>query len=86
MIKMFMINADVTMKAKAFKPGWIGSDIIQQHFFKGTYHVDSVILLSKADDKYKGNGGKTIIDGDKSDLNLATANGWDIKTIQWRRC
>jgi uncharacterized membrane protein len=68
--KNVMIDADVTMKAKAFKPGWIGSDIVEQHFFKGTYHVDSAILLSKADSNYKGNGAKTIIDGVKSDLNF----------------
>jgi uncharacterized membrane protein len=68
--KNVVIDADVTMKAQAFKPGWIGSDIIKQHFFKGTYPVDSAILLSKADSNYKGNGAKTIIDGVKSDLNF----------------
>ncbi len=66
------INADLTLKAKAFKPGWISSDIIEQHFFKGNYHVDSAILLSKVDDKYKANGVKTIIDGEKSDMNFAS--------------
>ena len=66
------INSDLTVKAKAFKPGWISSDIIQQHFFKGNFHVDSAILLSKVDDKYKANGAKTIIDGEKSDMNFAS--------------
>lgn len=68
----FDINSDLTVKAKAFKPGWISSDMIQQHFFKGSYHVDSAILLSKVDDKYKANGGKTIIDGEKSDMNFSS--------------
>ena len=66
------INSDLTVKAKAFKPRWISSDIIEQHFFKGDYHVDSAILLSKVDDKYKANGAKTIIDGEKSDMNFAS--------------
>jgi hypothetical protein len=70
--KAFDINSDLTVKAKAFKQGWISSDIIQQHFFKGNYHVDSAILLSKVDDKYKANGAKTIIDGEKSDMNFAS--------------
>jgi uncharacterized membrane protein len=70
--KEFDINSDLTVKAKAFKPGWISSDIIQQHFFKGNYHVDSAVLLSKVDDKYKANGAKTIIDGEKSDMNFAS--------------
>ena len=46
--KSIDINSDLTVKAKAFKPGWISSDIIQQHFFKGNYHVDSAILISKS--------------------------------------
>jgi len=70
--KNVVINTDVTVKAKAFKPGWISSDVIQQHFFKSSYNVDSVMLLSKVDDKYKANGAKTFIDGEKSDINFAS--------------
>lgn len=70
--KVIDINTDFTLKAKAYKPGWISSDIISQHFFKGTYRADSAILLSKMDDKYKGNGAATIIDGIKSDINFAS--------------
>jgi len=70
--KSVIINTDITVKAKAYKPGWISSDIIQQHFFKGTYHIDSAVLLSKVDDKYKSNGASTIIDGIKSDINFAS--------------
>ncbi len=70
--KAIDINADLTLKAKAYKPGWISSDVIQQHFFKANYHADSAVLLSKLDDKYKADGAKTIIDGVKSDMNLAS--------------
>jgi len=70
--KNVVINDDITLKAKAFKPGWISSDIIQQHFFKSSYPVDSAVLLSKLEDKYKANGAKTIIDRDKSDENFAS--------------
>lgn len=70
--KAIDINTDLTLKAKAYKPGWISSDVIQQHFFKEDYHVDSAVLLSKLDDKYKANGAKTIIDGVKSDINIAS--------------
>ncbi|MES1217646.1 MAG: FN3 associated domain-containing protein [Bacteroidota bacterium] len=64
------INSGVTIKAKAFKPGWIGSDVIEQHFFKSTYRPDSVVLVTPVDPKYKGNGGKTLIDLEKSDLSF----------------
>ena len=60
------------VKAKAFKQGWLSSDIMQQHFFKGDYHPDSAALLSKVDEKYKADSAKTIIDGEKSDLNFAS--------------
>jgi hypothetical protein len=82
--KAFDINSDLTVKAKAFKPGWISSDIIQQHFFKGNYHVDSAILLSKIDDNYKANGAKTIIDGEKSDMNFSSGKwlGYRENTMQ----
>jgi uncharacterized membrane protein len=65
-----LINNDETIRAKAFKPGWISSDIVEQHFFKTTYVADSAVLLTPADAKYKGTGGKTLIDLDKSDLSF----------------
>ena len=70
--KDVMINTDLTVKAKAFKTGWISSDVMQQHFFKGNYHPDSAMLLSKVDDKFKSDSAKTIIDGIKSDNNFAS--------------
>jgi hypothetical protein len=69
-----IINKEITVKAKAFKPGWISSDVISQHFFKSTYVADSAVLLTKTDDKYKGNGSKTIIDLEKGDFNFGNGN------------
>lgn len=66
------LTSDATLKAKAFKPGWISSDVTEQHFFKGNYHIDSAILLSKLDDKYKAKGAKTIIDGEKGDMSFGS--------------
>jgi uncharacterized membrane protein len=70
--KNVVINTDLILKAKAYKTGWIGSDMIQQHFFKGNYHVDSAVLLSKVDEKFKADSAKTIINGEKSDDNFAS--------------
>lgn len=58
------------LKAKAFKPGWISSDITQAYFYKSTYTPDSVILLTPPDAQYKGDGGKTLSDHVKSELNF----------------
>ena len=65
------INSEITVKAKAYKPGWISSDVVQQHFFKSTYRPDSAVLLKPADEKYKASGAKTIIDLEKSELDFA---------------
>ena len=70
------MNAEVTVKAKAFKPGWISSDILQQHFFKSTFHPDSVVLITATDKRYKGNGGKTLVDIEKGDINNFGNGKW----------
>ncbi len=65
-----VISKDETVKAKAFKPGWISSDIVEGHFFMSGIMPDSAVLLTPADPKYRAIGGKTLIDLDKSDLNF----------------
>lgn len=61
------LSNDAVLKAKAFKPGWIGSDMMVKHFFKSTFHPDSVALMTPADKKYPGNGGKILIDLEKGE-------------------
>lgn len=65
-----VLSSEITVKAKSFKPGWIGSDITEQHFFKSTFKADSVNLLTQPDAKYNGKAGKVLIDLDKSDLGF----------------
>ena len=55
------------LKARAVKPGWHSSDIVQRYFFVSTYVPDSVELLKPADDKYKAKGWRTIADLIKSE-------------------
>lgn len=65
-----ILKDEVTVKTKAYKPGWITSDSAVMHFFKSTYKADSAILFTKPDDKYKGKGGKTLIDLEKSEQDF----------------
>ncbi len=61
------INNTTTLKARAFKPpGWLGSDVVKRIFYRTTYTPDSMKLLTKPDDKYKGIGDRVLIDGIKS--------------------
>lgn len=64
--KELLLQETGVVKARAFKPGWLGSDVIQQHFYRSTFRADSVILSPDPDLKYRARGGKTLIDLVKS--------------------
>lgn len=57
-----MLAGNTTIRARAFKAGWLGSDTVQFVFYKNTFTPDSISYISPADDKYKGDGPKTLID------------------------
>ncbi|HMK17207.1 MAG TPA: c-type cytochrome domain-containing protein, partial [Chitinophagaceae bacterium] len=61
------ITADgfMLVKAKSIKTGWYSSPITSVSFFKKGIKPSGVELINKPNDKYKGNGGATIIDGKK---------------------
>ncbi len=56
------LTRNTNLKVKVFKPGWIGSDIIQRNFYKSEIHPDSIYLISSPDQKYLGTGAKTLVD------------------------
>ena len=61
------IANNVTLKARAFKsPGWLGSEILATTFYRTTFPPDSMKLLTKPADRYKGIGDRVLIDGIKS--------------------
>ena len=61
------IDRTTTLKARAFKPpGWLGSDVVKRTFYRTTYPPDSMQLLTKPDDKYRGTSDRVLIDGIKS--------------------
>ena len=57
-----MIAENTAIKAKAYKSGWLGSDIVQFAFYKSTYKPDSINFITVPDTKYSGDGPKTLID------------------------
>ena len=70
--KEAVLTNNSLVKAKAFKPGWQSSDIMQQYFFKSGYKADSAVLLQPSDPKYSGEGAKTLINLQKSDLGAGS--------------
>lgn len=74
-----MIDATKTIRAKAYKPGWISSDIIEKMFLKHGYRPDTVVLLTRTDSSYSGSG--TIL----NDLDKGSTNFRDGSWIAWRK-
>jgi len=67
------------VKAKAYKLGWLGSDLVAFNLYKNTYKPDSVILLSPLNSRHMANGNKTFFDGQLGTFNAnspASATHW----------
>jgi uncharacterized membrane protein len=71
-----VLDKNVTVKAKAFKQGWISSDVLENYFFSSTYKADSVINLLPTDEQYKSYGAKTLIDLIKGEANNFRSGKW----------
>ncbi|QEC68485.1 hypothetical protein FRZ67_14650 [Panacibacter ginsenosidivorans] len=67
-----IIDTTALLKAKAFKKGWISSDILQAWFYRSTYTPDSIYLSSEGDYLYKADGAKSLTDHEKGDLSSRT--------------
>jgi hypothetical protein len=64
------IDKSMTVKAKAFKAGWISSDVAEKTFFKAGYKIDSIQLLQQPDPKYRSTGAMILSDNQKGDFNF----------------
>ncbi|MEJ7586742.1 MAG: FN3 associated domain-containing protein [Ferruginibacter sp.] len=66
----FIMNRNITLKVKAFKPGWISSDIEEKTFYKAGYKIDSIRLLQPPDSQYRSVNPSILTDAEKGDLNF----------------
>ena len=53
------------IKTKAFKDGWLSSDVAEFFFFRKGFQPDSISLATKPDERFQGDGVKTLMDGEK---------------------
>ena len=63
------IKGPTVVKARAFMPGWNGSDIKEWMIFTTGIKPSTAVLLSSPDPKYKLQGGPSLIDGEKGESN-----------------
>ncbi|TAD86996.1 MAG: hypothetical protein EAY75_06730 [Bacteroidetes bacterium] len=65
-----VINKSLTVKARAFKAGWKGSEIAEVSFYKRQYIPSKAELLLAANPNYAGRGGLSLIDSLQSEKNF----------------
>jgi len=54
------LTENTKIKARAYKDGWISSDVVQRTFYKSGIVADSLYLLSDPHPRYPGRGAKTL--------------------------
>jgi uncharacterized membrane protein len=66
------LDKNMTIKAKAFKKGWLTSDVSERSFYKRGVKSDSIWLLTLPDQRYRYIKASVLEDADKGDLNTLT--------------
>jgi uncharacterized membrane protein len=65
-----VLKGNTVLKARAYKSGWLSSNLLQHYFFSTTYTPDSAALLMPPEPKYKADGAATLIDHEKGSRNI----------------
>ncbi|RYZ98254.1 MAG: cytochrome C [Sphingobacteriaceae bacterium] len=73
--KELLISKHTTIRTKAYKKGWLSSDIAEFKFYKSAFTPDSIALRTKPVDKFVASGAKTLIDNEIADL-VNLSKGW----------
>jgi mono/diheme cytochrome c family protein/uncharacterized membrane protein len=69
--KKLRFTKNTILKTRAFKPGWISSDMVQKTFYKSDIHPDTIYFVTNPDKKYPGSGAKTLIDYELGEKNFS---------------
>lgn len=69
-----ILTQSAQIKTRVHKTGWQMSEIISDDFKKTTLAISSIELNKKPNEKYKGQGGKTLMDQKRGSTNLLDGN------------
>ncbi|MEP7144475.1 MAG: chitobiase/beta-hexosaminidase C-terminal domain-containing protein [Ferruginibacter sp.] len=75
-----IMDKNMTVKAKAFKPGWISSNVIEKTFYKAGYKIDSIRLLQPPDSLYRSVKTSVLADAQKGDFNYRSGKWLGFRT------
>jgi uncharacterized membrane protein len=67
------LTQNTGIKVKAYKAGWLSSDVMQFNVFKSTYTPDSVSFIAPPDTKYSADGAKSLVDKDLGGTNFGNS-------------
>jgi uncharacterized membrane protein len=70
------IGTYASIKTKAFKSGWLSSDVAEFIFFRKGVRPDSVSLASEPDKMFQGEGALTLVDGLKGLADFYRHPAW----------
>jgi hypothetical protein len=70
------ITGNLTLKARAFAPGWKGSGTAEAEFVRSEIRPRESVLRFPPEDRYKGDGVSSLFDGDK-----AVPDVWDLNWL-----
>lgn len=74
-----VITESTTIRARAYKSGWLTSDIASLNVYKSSYKPDTTILLTRLNRVHPANGAQTFFDHQLGKFNAnspAWANNW----------
>jgi hypothetical protein len=77
--KGILLKQNTSIRAKAFKKGWLGSDEVIFDFYRGHFKPDSSVLMQPLNRVHQAAGSKTFFDGRLGTFNAnspAWANNW----------
>jgi hypothetical protein len=64
----YLLNKGLTLKVKAFKVGWVSSEVVERTFFSAGIKIDSVSLVKPSvEDPYKKFSASILIDTKKGE-------------------
>jgi len=70
-----IISDNTTIKARAYKAGWYGSELVSYTFYKNKFGADSISLIKPVNERYQADGAKTLSDGELGGMNFGN-NKW----------
>jgi hypothetical protein len=59
------VGSYATIKTKAFKDGWLSSDVVEFFFFRKGLKPDTATLVNPPDERFAGDGVSTLLDAQK---------------------